>query len=378
MMAKSTEQWALDNLEAFTKKASAELDVLGNQIPYIPEDNHYVDMGKKDISWWTNGFWAGTLWQLYHFTKDEKYKQAAQNIEGQLDNAFADFRGLDHDVGFMWTLTAVADYKETKSQAAWTRALHAATILAGRYNPKGHFIKAWNPENGLYRNGWVIIDSLMNAPLLYWAQEETHDPKFGYIAKKHVNKIMKYNLRADGSVNHICVFDPENGELLETKGGQGYGVGSCWSRGEAWAIYGSALNYKHSKKAKYLNAAKRAAHYFISNIQQTGFIPLVDFRAPKQPVEIDTTAAAIAASGLLEIAKYVPELEHDLYYDSAIKILKALADKYVELDPAKMGIVTHGSVNYVEGHADEKPIIYGDYFYAEALLKVIGKELQVW
>lgn len=323
-------------------------------------------------------FWAGTLWQLYHFTKDEKYKQTAQNIEKQLGTALADFRGLDHDVGFMWTLTAVADYKETKSAESWTRVLHAATILAGRYNPKGHFIKAWNPENGLYRNGWVIIDSLMNAPLLYWAQAETHDPKFGYIAKKHVNKIMKYNLRADGSVNHICVFDPKNGKLLETKGDQGYGVGSCWSRGEAWSIYGSALNYKYAKKMKYLNAAKRAANYFIANIQQTGFIPLVDFRASKEPVEIDTTVAVIAASGLLEIAKYVPEAEHDLYYDSAIKILKALPAKYVELDPEKMGILTHGSVNYVAGHADEKPIIYGDYFYAEALLKVLGKELQVW
>ena len=86
-------------------------------------------------------FWAGTLWQLYHFTKDEKYKQTAQNIEKQLGTALADFRGLDHDVGFRWTLTAVADYKETKSAESWTRVLHAATILAGLIIPRATLSK---------------------------------------------------------------------------------------------------------------------------------------------------------------------------------------------------------------------------------------------
>ena len=143
------------------------------------------------------------------------------------------------------------------SERSLARGLHAAHLLAGRYNPRGKFIRSWNRD----RAGWVIVDSMMNVPLLYWAEDVIDDPRFKYIAMDHVDTVMNNTVRQDGSCNHIIVLDPTNGELLETPGGQGYASGSSWSRGQAWAIYGFALSYLHTDKKEYLDTAKKAVSY---------------------------------------------------------------------------------------------------------------------
>lgn len=369
------QEWIEEIYEKIKKKMSAECDRIGSQIPYIAKDGVYQeDKSKTDIVWWTNGFWPGMLWQMYHATQDQKYLNVAREVEDKLDKAFEIYTGLHHDVGFMWLHSAVADYRITGNERSKARGLHAAHLLAGRYNPRGQFIRSWNRD----RSGWVIVDSMMNVPLLYWARDELQDPRFEYVAMDHVDTVMNNTVRKDGSCNHIIVLDPTNGELLETPGGQGYASGSSWSRGQAWAIYGFALSYNHTKKKEYLETAKKVAHYFISQIDLTDSVALIDFRAPKEPLFWDSTAGVCAACGMLEIANHVPENEKEFYLQAAIKILKATDKKFCNWDINFDSIVQMGSGSYFTEYDKHVPIIYGDYFFIEAILRLLDKDILIW
>lgn len=371
-----------DKLDA---KLQAECSRLGGAIPYVPADGRYEDMRKKDPFWWTNGFWAGMLWQMYHSSKNPIYLETARQSELVMDEILQKFVRLHHDMGFQFLHTAVADYRLTGDGAAKTRGLHAAGLLAGRFNPIGNFIRAWNDDNGKgldtdsdNKAGWMIIDCLMNIPLLYWAGEETRDPRFAYMADQHAHTALKVLMRPDGSCNHIAILDPSTGELLDRPGGQGYGSGSSWSRGQSWAVYGFALAYLHTGKQEYLDAAKQSAHYFIANTAATGYVSVVDFRAPKEPVYWDTTATACAACGLLQIAELVPENEKALYYDNAVNMLTALAEKHCDWNPETDGILQNGTASYWSAANREVPIIYGDYFFVEGVLRLLGRSFLIW
>ena len=364
-----------ETYEKIERKLEAEMIRLGDRIPYIADQGIYsTDMRTENISWWTNGFWAGMLWQMYHASGKEEFKNTALKSENAMDEAMKIFVGLHHDVGFMWLHTAVADYRLTGSEEAKTSGLHAANLLAGRYNPIGKFIRAWNRDC----TGWMIVDCLMNIPLLFWANRETEDPRFDYIARQHANTAMRVLMREDGSCNHIAVFDAQTGELKELPAGQGYASGSSWSRGQAWAIYGFALAYLHTGDVSYLDTAKKAAHYFISNIALTDYISLVDFRAPEQPVKWDTTAAACAACGLFQIADMVSEHEKGMYYDNAVRIMEALDKKHCNWNPEEDGILQNGTAAYHREEDTHVPIIYGDYFFVEGILRMLGKSFQIW
>lgn len=374
MITVETKKWAEDVLKRLDNKLTIQAQRLGHRIPYIPENGRYSDMGEKDIVWWTNGFWGGIMWQMYHATKKELYKQTAESNELRLDDAFTNYTGLHHDVGFMWLHTAVANYRLTGNERSLARGLHAAHLLAGRYNPRGQFIRSWNRD----RAGWVIIDSMLNIPLLYWAKETLQDPRFGYVAEDHADKVMQHIVRGDGSVNHIAVFDPTTGELLDTPGGQGFASGSSWSRGQSWAIYGFALSYLHTGKQAYLDTAKKVANYFIANVSKTGYVPLVDFRAPAEPVKVDTSAGMCAACGLLEIAKHVSEYEQPLYVEAAVALVKAAEANYANWNVEEDGIITHGTAAYHDEYGSEAPIIYSDYYFVEAILRLNELDFLIW
>jgi unsaturated chondroitin disaccharide hydrolase len=352
-----------------------------NKVPYSTINGEHDDriinlIGRDDtgICWWTNGFWGGMMWLMYHETGKERFKEIANILEDKLDECLDIFCGLHHDVGFMWLPTSITNYKITENQKSRKRGLHMATLLAGRYNPAGEFIRAWNDGGEEDTRGWAIIDCMLNIPLLYWATEETSDPRFKQIAMKHADTVMKEFVRPDGSVNHIVEFDPFNGGVLKTHGGQGYENGSSWSRGQAWGLYGFLMSYKHTEKEDYLNTAKRIANYFIANIPEDGIIP-VDFRQPKEPKWEDSTAAAIAACGFIEIAKQVPELEK--YMNAAIKLLKTLDSKRCDWTKDCDCILNNCTAAYhrKEHHFN---IIYGDYYFMEAIFKLKGNDLYIW
>lgn len=350
-----------------------------NKIPYTTKDGVFDDRGKTEICWWTNGFWGGMMWQLYHATSEPVYLENALRTEIRLDENLMNRQGMDHDSGFKWLPTAVAHYRVTGDMASRNRALLAADNLASRFNPVGKFIRAWNNwdgnEDGSFA-GRAIIDCMMNLPLLYWAGDELHDPRFCHIAKMHADTAIKNFIREDGSAKHIIEFDAETGEYLHSVGGQGYGHGSSWTRGQAWAVYGFMLSYIHTKEERYLATAKKVADYFIANIPDSKLIP-VDFRQPPMPAYEDSTAAAIVSCGLLELAKCVPEEERATYEDAALEMLKALADKRCNWDENVDNLVEKCTAAYHDAD-HEFSIIYGDYYFIEAIWKLMGKELFIW
>ena len=364
------------------RKLLAESGRMGDKIPYTPVGGIYPDMRDKNLSFWTNGFWGGMLWQMYHSSQNGQYKEVAMRSEIAFDETLRQFEGLHHDVGFQFLHTAVADYRLTGNRESRVRGLHAATLLAGRFNPSGSYIRAWNVDKtgrwGKDLTGWMIVDCLMNIPLLYWASEELGDPRFADIANRHADTALRVLVRDDGSCNHIAVLDPATGELLDAPGGQGYAPGSSWSRGQSWALYGFALAFLHTGRTEYLDAAKRIAHYFIANVIATGYVSVSDFRAPKEPVYWDTTATACAACGLLQIAEMVPEYEKALYHDNAVNMLSALEQLHCNWNPDEDGIVQNGTVLYGRHEDTHVPIIYGDYFFVEGILRLMGKSFLIW
>jgi len=364
-----------DTWKKLENKLSITSERIGSSIPYIATNHKYDDVGEDRLTWWTNGFWGGTLWQMYHATNDSKYRDIAKTIEKRLDGALIKTNELDHDVGFMWLNTAVADYSLTDNQESYKRGLKAASILAARYNPIGKYLIAWN---GSDKQGQVIVDCFMNLPLLYWASKQTGDIHFAQIATEHTKTATKALLRADGSSNHIAVFDPSTGVLKESLGGQGYGDGSSWSRGQAWSIYGLALAYRDTRDEQYLEKAKLAANYFISNVSLDGYVSLIDFRAPRIPIYYDTTATAIAICGLLELVKYLPTNERYMYQQSAFRMFKSLTDGFCDFDLQHDEILTKGSAKYHRESDREVPIIYGDTFYLEALLRFLDLDLKIY
>lgn len=372
-------KWISEVYEKILEKEEKVAQRNRNKIPYTTKDGVFDDRGKTEICWWTNGFWGGMMWQLYHATEKPVYLENALRTEIRLDENLMNRQGMDHDSGFKWLPTAVAHYRVTGDMASRNRALLAADNLASRFNPVGKFIRAWNNwdgnEDGSFA-GRAIIDCMMNLPLLYWAGEELHDPRFYHIAKMHADTAIKNFIREDGSAKHIIEFDAETGEYLHSVGGQGYGHGSSWTRGQAWAVYGFMLSYIHTKEERYLATAKKVADYFIANIPDSKLIP-VDFRQPETPAYEDSTAAAIASCGLLELAKYVPETEKAKYEEAALEMLKALADKRCNWDENVDNLVEKCTAAYHDAD-HEFSIIYGDYYFIEAIWKLMGKELFIW
>lgn len=376
--------WAEEAVQKVRQKIEWVSEKNKDKIPCITDEKgNYDDRGDRSRNWriddgincWTNGFWGGMMWLLYQDTKEERYAHIARRLEEKLESSFEEYYGLHHDVGFMFVPTAVADFKLTGSKEARKRAMHAANLLAGRFNPAGNFIRAWN-DLAEDTRGWAIIDCMINLSLLYWASEESRDPRFRQIASRHADTVMKYFVRTDGSVRHIVEFDPETGEYIKSYGGQGYQEGSAWTRGQGWAVYGFMISYIHTGKQEYLDTAKKIAHYCIANIPESNIIP-VDFRQPETPAWEDSCAACVIACGLLEIAKYVPEREQMMYQRAAIRILKTIDKTRASWGKECDAIVQNCSASYYD-KKHHFTMCYADYYFIEAIYKLAGIGILLW
>ncbi|MEF2968465.1 glycoside hydrolase family 88 protein [Paenibacillus sp. M1] len=344
---------------------------IGSNFPHASMGGAY-DLAEPE--WWTAGFWPGMLWLLYNGSGEEEFKRIAGECEAKLDRVLDAYVRLDHDLGFMWTLTSVANFKLTGNEASRVRALKAANYLAARFNLKGRYIRAWNPWTEGERNeGVAIIDCCMNMPLLFWASRTSGDPRYSHIAEAHLDTVVKHFIREDGSVRHTVRFDPVTGEMLEGLAGQGYAPESAWSRGAAWAIYGLTLAYHHTGKRGYLSAAQRAANFFLSRLPVDD-VPAWDFRAPEELRQLrDTSAGSCAASGLMLLAEKLggEGADAEAYLAAGERILKSLYEAYGDWDnPAEEGLLLHGTSNYPQGTNVDVPLIYGDYFFVEGLARL--------
>lgn len=340
-------------------------------IPYTVKDGAWQPGPVDGLCWWTNGFWPGEMWEMYRLTGEEAYRAEAERAEAMLDSAFREFDHLHHDVGFMWLLSSGANFRMTGNDVSRKRTLLAAHLLSGRFNPLG-FIRAWNGDNV----GWAIIDCMMNLPVLYWASEMTGDPRYCLIAMHHADTSMKHFVRPDGSCNHIVIFDALNGDFLDNPGGQGVTSGSSWSRGQAWALYGFTLSWLHTGKQEYLDTAKRVANYFIS--QCPDGVPRCDFRQSAEPDIRDNAAGNIAASGLLELSRAVPECEAGIYFDAAIRLLQAQEASCADWSENTPAIFTKCTSAYHDIPGRHIQMNYGDFYFAEAIGKLLGEKRLAW
>ena len=375
---KSHQEWIDATWEKIDRKLCRNAVKSRDKIPYSTINGVHDNRTGAEINRWTNGFWGGMMWLMYKATGNEEYRKTAERSEELLDEALKVYKKLDHDVGFIWHLTSGANYRITGNEASCIRNLYAASVLMSRYNIDGDYIRAWNVNCP----GYSIIDCLMNLSLLYWASEEIGDDRFKKIAMRHMDMALCDHIRPDGSINHIVDHEVDKVGVKRVLAGQGYSETSCWSRGLAWAVYGSIISYIHVGKPEYLDAARRTADYFIEHCKTTGYLPLVDFNAPKTPVCYDSTAGVCAACGILEIAKYVSAEDGARYTQEAINILKACDEKFCNYSEEEDALVLMGSERYPRNEADmdtvHMPIIYGDFFYVEAFLKLKGNEFFIW
>jgi unsaturated chondroitin disaccharide hydrolase len=376
-MRMNSQVWVDEAWNAVASKVNRTSLRIKDQFPHASINGVYQ---LEPAHWWTAGFWPGLLWLLYRDTGNEQLRSIAEQCEQKLDEVIMNYYRLDHDIGFMWTLTSVARYKLLQAEDSKRRGLLAANLLMGRFNMQGRYIRAWNPwREGEDNSGVAIIDCLMNLPLLVWATEVSGDPRYMHVAKCHAETVLEHFIRPDGSVYHIVTFDPVAGGKTGVRGGQGYSEESAWSRGAAWAIYGLALCYRNFGEDRYLQAAKKVAHYFMASLPEDR-VPYWDFRLPPEVTKYrDSSAGACAACGLLLLSDLVDPVEANLYYRTGESMLKSLYENYGAWDdPNEEGLIRHGTSNYPENRNIDVPLIYGDYYFTEGLAILKGNKELFW
>lgn len=330
---------------------------------------------------WTTGFWSGEVWLAYEYTGDEQLKQAGEiQMQSFLDRIENKIDVETHDLGFLYSLSCVAGYKLTGSQIGREAACKAAEELINRFHEKGEFIQAWGslnaPDN--YR---LIIDCLLNLPLLYWATEETGDEKYRNIAEKHIHTALANVIRPDFSTWHTFFFDMKTGKPDHGATCQGYRDGSAWTRGQTWGIYGTAIGYKYTKRTEYIEMFKGVTDYYLRHLPQD-LVPYWDLEfgdgdAESDDQPRDSSSASIAACGMLEMAKYLEPADAVYYTGIAKKIMKAVVEHYAVKDvSASNGLVLHSTYsnhspyNTCNHYGVDECNIWGDYFYMEALTRL--------
>lgn len=368
----------LKNLPEFTEKFQNAYSENGF---YGPIENEY----------WTTGFWTGEIWLSYEFAAEcakeeaQRLKKAGEvQVESFLHRIDQKIAVDHHDMGFLYSPSCVAAYKLTGDQKGREAAIKAAEQLITRYHPVGEFIQAWGamdePDN--YR---LIIDCLLNLPLLYWASEETGDDKYKEIAEKHIHTAIRNVIREDYSTWHTFFFDMKTGAPDHGATCQGYRDGSAWARGQAWGIYGCALAYKYTGRKEYIEHFKHVTGYFLEHLPKD-MVPFWDLEftdGDDQPR--DSSSASIAACGMLEMAKYMEEEDAGIYENYARQMLKSLYDHYAVKDPKiSNGLVLHSTYsnhspyNTCNHYGVDECNSWGDYFYMEALMRLHKDWVLYW
>lgn len=326
---------------------------------------------------WTNGFWTGELWLAYENTGEEVFRQAAMLQVGSFLNRIEQEIETDtHDLGFLYSPSCVAAYKLTGSLTAKKAALMAADKLAGRFHEKGSFLQAWGALTDK-KNYRLIIDCLLNLPLLYWASEETGDPKYADLARKHFETALRVVIREDYSTYHTYYFDPETGEPLRGVTHQGYSADSAWSRGQSWGVYGIALNYRYNRRPEDKELFDHVTEYFLDHLPQN-LIPYWDFTFTDGSDEPrDSSALAVTICGLLEMADCVLGKDREIYLHTAKCLMKPLIDLCAAKSPEESnGQLLHGvygrktPYNDCIDHGIDECNLWGDYYYVEALTRL--------
>ena len=303
---------------------------------------------------WTEGFWPGVLWYDYEYTGDERIRAAAEGYTEALE-FISGIPAYDHDLGFIVFCSYGNGYRLTGNPAAGT-------------------ILSWPREMESLGGHNTIMDNMINLEMLFWAAENGGRPEYAEIARSHADMTMKYNFRPDSTSYHVAVYDPSTGKHIRSCTHQGYSDDSMWARGQAWGIYGYTMCYRFTGDRKYLDFACRITDKYLSLLPED-MVPYWDFDDPEIPdVSRDASAAAIVASALVELSGYVGGEKGAGYLASARKMVNSLYENYRGGDSCP-AFLLHSTGHRPAGSEIDYSIIYADYYFIEALLRLSGSSL---
>ncbi|WMT39053.1 glycoside hydrolase family 88 protein [Paenibacillus sp. D2_2] len=358
-------------IEDAVGKVRANMERFGTRFPHISTDGVYQLNDNED---WTNGFWSGMLWLCYEYTGDEDFREKAIETVKDFRRRFDAKIVLDHhDIGFLYSLSSKAQWIIEKDESARQLTLEAADHLLKRWRPAGGgYIQAWGREGDPKEAGRIIIDCLLNLPLLFWAEQQTGDPKYREAAIIQAEKTRRYIVRGDDSSYHTFFFDPSTGEPIGGATHQGYTNGSTWTRGQAWGVYGFALAYRYTGDPLFLETSRRMARYFLTHLPED-HVAYWDFNAPiDKDTYRDSSASAIVAAGLQELLEHLDEKDPDREYfkQGLTDSLTSLVENYSTIGEEAEGLLKRGSYYVRGGLSPDDYMIWGDYYYLEALMRL--------
>jgi unsaturated chondroitin disaccharide hydrolase len=316
---------------------------------------------------WVGGFWPGVLWLAWLYSGEENFKSLAITSATKLAPRQND--KSTHDLGFLFYPSWVTGWRLTGEEKWRAGALQAAASLIQRYNPAGHFIRAWGSLGSSDNAGRAIMDTLMNLDLLSFATTQTGDSKYLDIAIQHAKTTQNNFVRPDGSTPHVFDFDPVTGVPIGPNTVQGYSPTSCWSRGQAWGIYGFTTMYRRTGDPEFLATARKLADFALGALTPD-HLPVWDYRAPQAPNDVkDASAAAIMACGLMDLARVS---HRPSYAIRALQILTALCTTCLTRKSTRAdAIVARCTRNRPSEDGVEISVPYADYYLLEALLRVL-------
>lgn len=337
--------------------------------PRTVENGDVKLVGVRD---WTSGFFPGSLWYLFEATGDKKWRAAAQDYTARM--APAKFDKTQHDLGFMLGASYGNGYRLTKDPSYRDALLAGATTLVTRYNPKVGSIQSWD----LWKNStWafpVIIDNMMNLELLTWSARAAKEPYYRDVALTHADTTLKNHFRPDGSSVHLVDYDPQTGAIRGKVTVQGNADSSSWARGQAWGLYGYTMMYRETKKPEYLEQAHKIATFFMNHPRlPSDKVPYWDFDDAAIPnAPRDSSAAAITASALLELAGFSDKATAQQYRHFATAQLRSLASPAYLAATGENGgfLLKHATGHKPAGKEIDVPLNYADYYFLEALLRL--------
>ena len=340
----------------------------------IMADEHHWNCRKATKEEWCAGFWPGVLWYDYEYTQDKHILEEAKKFTNSLE-FLSQIPAYDHDLGFLVFCSYGNGYRLTKDPAYKKVILDTADSLATLFNPVVGTMLSW-PREVEPRN-WphnTIMDNMINLEMLFWAAKNGGNPYLYDVAVSHADKTMKCQFRPDYTSYHVAVYDTITGNLIKGVTHQGYADSTMWARGQAWAIYGYTVVYRETKDPKYLDFAQKVTDVYLERLPEDKD-PYWDFSAPGIPdAPRDASAAAVVASALLELSTYLPNGTGKRYKDAAIEMLASLNSDSYQSGKSKPSFLLH-SVGHWPAHSEiDASIIYADYYYIEALLRL--KRLQ--
>lgn len=367
---------ALDYCDAQVHRTLTELREKGNgSIDYTMMPRNIMDSlttwhcRKVDKEEWCGGFWPGILWYDYEYTHDPKLKEEAKKFTASL-KFLSEIPAYDHDLGFLVFCSYGNGYRLTKDPAYKQIIINTADSLSALFNPRVGTMLSWPQNVEMFGGHNTIMDNMINLEMLFWAAKNGGNPYLFDIAVSHADKTMKYHFRPDYTSYHVAVYDTLTGDFIKGVTHQGYTDDSMWARGQAWAVYGYTVVYRETKDPRYLDFVQKVTDVYLQNLPED-YVPYWDFNDPSIPdAPRDASAACVVASALLELSGYLPAGKGAEYKNAAVKMLATLSSGQYQCGKSKPAFLLHSTGHWPAGSEIDASIIYADYYYIEALLRL--------